>query len=261
LTLAYPCHLARFGVLRQGKDKFQTGVVVKVDFSCEPQRVLFHFPKMLSKFDEWIEIDCGRIVGLQTDEIDKVTVEPSKKKQKESIKKEVTLLKSRDKDDECRDLHLGPFTLDEKCFKPGGKSRLKSNPILNVDFLICLVCSARFNVLRKGKGKFQTGVVVDVDFASESKRVLFHFPKMLSKFDEWVAIDSERIAPYKTPNAKLFSTEASEKLVEVHTYETMTTAEMPQGAHIDAAIERPVAEEWNFSGLDEKAFKIGGRLP
>ena len=58
------------------------------------------------------------------------------------------------------------------------------------------VCAARFDILRTGKKQYCEGIVVDVDFASSVKKVLFHFPRMATKWDEWIEINSPRIAPH-----------------------------------------------------------------
>ena len=47
-----------------------------------------------------------------------------------------------------------------------------------------------------GKEVFSKGTVVETDFSSEIKRAKFHFYKMQSKHDEWIPINSPRIAPY-----------------------------------------------------------------
>jgi len=60
------------------------------------------------------------------------------------------------------------------------------------------VIGARFDVLRSGKEHFSTGEVVNVDFSGSTKRVLFHFPKTKAVYDEWIEIDSPRIAPLYT---------------------------------------------------------------
>ena len=58
--------------------------------------------------------------------------------------------------------------------------------------------TARFDVLRTGKNYFSTGIVMDKDFSSSTKRVLFHFPKTKTKYDEWIEIGSSRISPFNT---------------------------------------------------------------
>lgn len=58
--------------------------------------------------------------------------------------------------------------------------------------------TARFDVLRQNKEKYEVGVVAKVDFSGEMKRVQFHFPKLPSKFDEWIGVGSERIAQLHT---------------------------------------------------------------
>jgi hypothetical protein len=39
---------------------------------------------------------------------------------------------------------------------------------------------------------------MDKDFSSSTKRVLFHFPKTETKYDEWIEIGSSRISPFNT---------------------------------------------------------------
>mmetsp|Transcript_29626 Transcript_29626/g.43112 ORF Transcript_29626/g.43112 Transcript_29626/m.43112 type:complete len:679 (+) Transcript_29626:2-2038(+) len=54
---------------------------------------------------------------------------------------------------------------------------------------------ARFDVLQGRKNKYYEGEVVEVDFMSEVKRVKFYFPRMKNNFDEWIDLNSGRIAP------------------------------------------------------------------
>ena len=58
--------IARFDVRRQGKGKYCTGVVTKVDFSGRIKRIHFHFTKTHAKYDEWIEFGSDRIARLGT---------------------------------------------------------------------------------------------------------------------------------------------------------------------------------------------------
>lgn len=51
----------RFDVLREGKDKFVPGEVIDVDLGGDVKRVKFHFLRMKTKFDEWVEIGTSRI--------------------------------------------------------------------------------------------------------------------------------------------------------------------------------------------------------
>jgi len=56
--------VARFDVFRQGKEKkprFYTAVVDRVDNSGPTLRILFHYAKTGSKYDEWIEFGSARI--------------------------------------------------------------------------------------------------------------------------------------------------------------------------------------------------------
>jgi hypothetical protein len=60
---------------------------------------------------------------------------------------------------------------------------------------------ARLDILRKpnrsGKAKFYSAVIVGVDVELDvAKRVKIHFPKTSSKFDEWIEVGSNRIAPH-----------------------------------------------------------------
>lgn len=59
---------------------------------------------------------------------------------------------------------------------------------------------ARFDVLRRGKEKFCVGVVKECDFTEVNKKILFHFPKMKCKFDEWIELGSASI---RSPNTTL----------------------------------------------------------
>ena len=64
------------------------------------------------------------------------------------------------------------------------------------NFLISWQRIASFDVQREGKEIFSKATVVETDFLSEIKRAKFHFYKVQSKHDEWIPIDSPRIAPY-----------------------------------------------------------------
>jgi hypothetical protein len=103
-------------------------------------------------------------------------------------------------------------TVDEKQFDIGGKYYLvPSIGLLDCCLAYCQLIpvfaytAARFDVIRTGKHNFSTGIVMNKDFSSSVKRVLFHFPKTKTKYDEWVEIGSSRIAPLNTkqdPNSK-----------------------------------------------------------
>mmetsp|Transcript_10662 Transcript_10662/g.16290 ORF Transcript_10662/g.16290 Transcript_10662/m.16290 type:complete len:2385 (+) Transcript_10662:186-7340(+) len=53
----------------------------------------------------------------------------------------------------------------------------------------------RFDVLRTCKDTYCTGEIVDVNFKTPDGKVKFHFPKVKEKFDEWIDVPSERVAP------------------------------------------------------------------
>jgi hypothetical protein len=49
--------------------------------------------------------------------------------------------------------------------------------------------------LRTGKEFFVTAEVIDTDFKHGHSRVKFHFTKVPEKFDEWIEVPSDRVAP------------------------------------------------------------------
>ena len=53
----------------------------------------------------------------------------------------------------------------------------------------------RFDVLRTKKKFYCTGEVVDIDIKGGTKKIKLHFPKVPEKFDEWIEVPSDRIAP------------------------------------------------------------------
>ena len=61
---------------------------------------------------------------------------------------------------------------------------------------------ARFDVIRRNKHKHYEGIIVDTDFNSSIKRVKFHFPRVNKKFDEWIELPSNRIAPLGTHTSR-----------------------------------------------------------
>lgn len=85
---------------RQGKDNYCTGVVVLVDFSGKIKRILFHFPKVSSKYDEWIQFGSDRIARLNTLAV------PNERKRKEK--------KGKKEKDKKKDGKKGPNSADTK---------------------------------------------------------------------------------------------------------------------------------------------------
>jgi hypothetical protein len=85
--------------------------------------------------------------------------------------------------------------LDEKSFIIGGTFTFQFFLLLKQ---INNVFSARFDVRRHDKEKYEVGVVTKVDFSGKIKRIQFHFPKLSRKFDEWIDFGSERIARLHT---------------------------------------------------------------
>jgi len=179
---------ARFDILRTGKKHFTEGVVVNVDFASAAKRLLFHFPRTAAKWDEWVEIGSKRIAPLRTYTKLKVATKGGKakptssKEHKHDRPKEATL------PHDAPSLNLIAI--------PEGK----------------FVLGARFDVLRARKKHYSEGVVVNVDSASTTKRVLFHFPRMAAKWDEWVDMGNNRIAPHRAyTEAKIVATGEAKK--------------------------------------------------
>jgi hypothetical protein len=73
-------------------------------------------------------------------------------------------------------------------------------------------------VIRTGKQYFSTGIVMNKDFSSSVKRVLFHFPKTQTKYDEWIEIGSSRIAPLNTKQDPKNKEKRSKKSGKAHAW-------------------------------------------
>jgi hypothetical protein len=58
--------------------------------------------------------------------------------------------------------------------------------------------SARFDVLRSGKEKFTVGVVVKVKVEGGRRNAKFHYLNHSIKYDEWLDMESPRVAPLHT---------------------------------------------------------------
>lgn len=98
---------------------------------------------------------------------------------------------SSDEENDMKEPSANPgFKLTD--FKLGGKNilsvRSRCIEMLSNTF------PARFDVLREEKGIWAVGTIVKVDLSGPSKRVKIHYSKMQIKHDEWVEIDSGRIA-------------------------------------------------------------------
>jgi hypothetical protein len=82
-------------------------------------------------------------------------------------------------------------------FRLGGKTwratyiRGQSHPYTTHRFFV----SARFDVRRDAKKGWAVGTVVKLDLAGDLKRIMVHYANMQIKYDEWIEIDSPRIAP------------------------------------------------------------------
>lgn len=55
---------------------------------------------------------------------------------------------------------------------------------------------AWFDVQREGKVGYHEAQVVELDLESNVKRIKFHFWKLPTDRDEWIAVGSPRIAPH-----------------------------------------------------------------
>jgi hypothetical protein len=141
------------------------------------------------------------------------------------------------------------------------------NFTLTLSFLVPI---ARFDVLRygkKGKNKYGVGVVSNVDFSGEVKRILFHFPKLIAKFDEWIEFGSERIARLHTktsPPDSTVSKKVGEKSSKKNTDPAASTSVVPEDNkdNVDSLVKNDEKMEGSpadeISHLDEKNFTIGG---
>lgn len=106
-------------MLRSGRNTYCMGIVSKVDFSGKLKRVLFHFPKVHSKYDEWIEFGSERIARLNSKaprEPNSVHDETSRNDGADKKAKKPRFIKPQDS---C-DVSL----LDHTCFRVGGKQLL-----------------------------------------------------------------------------------------------------------------------------------------
>jgi len=100
-------------------------------------------------------------------------------------------------------------------------------------------------VLRKGKNHYCIGVVSKIDFSGKIKRILFHFPKIHSKFDEWIEFGSDRIARLNTK--ALRETRSLKKNVSGNLNHCTQT-------------EDRVKLAANFQSLSLENFKVGGKF-
>jgi hypothetical protein len=118
-------------------------------------------------------------------------------------------------------------------FTVGGKLWIKGRRSKPVSRGIRLLPSnsplAKFDVLRRGKEKWCTGVVVELDLEGDSKSVKFHFPKVHLRFDEWIEATSPRLAPLHSTSLSLGAT--SEVISSTHskTQSTEKQATAPMG--------------------------------
>lgn len=58
-----------------------------------------------------------------------------------------------------------------------------------------LLFAALFDIRREGKKSWAVGTVIKTDLAGDVKRIKIHYPNMSFKHDEWIEVDSPRIAP------------------------------------------------------------------
>lgn len=175
---------ARFDVLRQNKERYEVGVVSKVDFSGKIKRIQFHFPRLSSKFDEWIDFGSERIARLHT----------NVPKNPRHTKKAKNPTRQAHTDDHSGDTGTGKTkwstTVDIQDIKVGSKflgSRFLSLRAVDLPFIV----EDAFDVYREGEKRASVGVVEQV----ESERILFHFSK--TNLSEWHDFDKEKIRPYK----------------------------------------------------------------
>ncbi len=54
-----------------------------------------------------------------------------------------------------------------------------------------------FDVYRESVKRASMGVVKQIEFAGDMKRVLFHFPRANPQVSEWCDFDTNKIKPYK----------------------------------------------------------------
>jgi hypothetical protein len=133
---------------------------------------------------------------------------------------------------------------------------------------ILLYLIARFDVLRDGKQKFCTAIVSKVDFSGKVKRILFHYPKVLAKYDEWIEFGSERIARHNTkappPEPKGPKKKAGDKATKKGTKNSGkmnqidSSGETPDDHKVNADSLLDDSPADSASSLDEKSFSIGG---
>lgn len=137
-------------------------------------------------------------------------------------------------------------------------------PHLTPPCFIFFCFSARFDVLRTGKTKWCVGIVVKLDIGASQKRVKFHFPKLHVKFDEWIEIDSMRVAPLHTvtpPPAKKEVPSKKEALVkkESPTKKEISTKKEPRAKkEVSAKKDLPVKME---TKQDEKEEEKAEKVP
>ncbi|GAX25234.1 hypothetical protein FisN_5Lh316 [Fistulifera solaris] len=151
---------ARFDVRRHDKEKYEVGVVSKVDFSGKIKRIQFHFPKLSRKFDEWIDFGSERIARLHTH---------VPKKAKHSI-----------------------LQTQSDNYDTIGQQEANATSVVNPkDIKI----GVSFDVYRDGDARASVGVVERLDIDEERKRILFHFPR--TNVSEWHDFDSRKIRTHR----------------------------------------------------------------
>ena len=65
-------------------------------------------------------------------------------------------------------------------------------------------------MLRTGKKRYCSAVAISDDIEDGKRKVKFHFPKVPDKFDEWIELPSDRVAPLNTKQGQDSSTPNTE---------------------------------------------------
>ena len=74
--------------------------------------------------------------------------------------------------------------------------------LINLIRAFCLFVKASFDVYREDKRRYCWGVVEDVDFSEQAKRIYFRFKKSKDNHVEWIDFGSPRIFIHKSKTAK-----------------------------------------------------------
>lgn len=166
-----------FDVYRDATKRASMGVVEQTEFMEDSKRILFRFPRTNPQVSEWCDFDMSKI-------------KPYKPRASKELGNAFSLKTAR-----C------PSTVDAETIKEGGECfgyRLLFFHFIEVQVCwLTLLYEDVFDVFRDGTKRTTIGVVEQTEFAGESKRILFRFPRAHPEISEWCDLDMNKIKPYK----------------------------------------------------------------